>query len=359
MEYRPIPQNADHDEPNGPKADVVIDETSDGVSLRSLRSERSTHARTDRAASFGRERRYGPAISPRSAVPAKAKPGRRAKRRRAVSFGQMLLISSGFAGFAGTMLLLSDGGTSQTILVARQDLASGTALDQTNLVDKVVEMDADVADRLAMPDDVEGKGFVLAGPVEAGAPIPLTALVPADGSDQRSRLSLPIPVERAVGGVLKVGGRVHLIGVLRDQSTTFASFVATDVEITDVRESDGEGGLLNGSSGGEYFVTVALNPDDLLTVTTVLGAGTIELAEAPPGGGVPDISRSAVATEAGVVVVPRDTLVNAIESEGRDNFVEQPAEAVPVDSAPTEPAPTVSEPAQQPTETATTATGGG
>jgi hypothetical protein len=344
MDHRPTPQNAEYDESNEPLADVVTDDDSQAASLRSIRPERSTGTRADRATTFGRERRYGPALTPRSAVPAQAKPGRMTRRRRAVSFGQVLLISSGLAGFAGTLLLLSDGGTSQTILVARQDLASGTALDQTNLVEKIVQMDADVADRLAMPNDVDGKGFVLAGPVEAGAPIPLTALVPADGSDQRSRLSLPIPVERAVGGVLKVGGRVHLIGVLRDQSTTFASFVATDVEITDVRESGGDGGLLDGSGGGgEYFVTVALNPDDLLTVTTVFGAGTIELAEAPPGGGVPDISRSAVATEAGVVIVPRDTLVNAIESEGRDNPVQAPTESAPAETAPAEPATTATD----------------
>ncbi len=348
MEHRPTPQKAEHDESTEPAASVVTDDPAGAGSRRSLRSEPSTGASPDRAASLGRERRYGPAVTPRRAVPAKSK--KNSKRRKVVSFGQLLLISSGFAGFAGTMLLLSDGEASQTILVAKQDLASGTALDNTNLVEQVVTMDAEVADRLAMPDDVDGKGFVLAGPVEAGAPIPLTALVPADGSDQRSRLSLPIPVERAVGGVLKVGGRVHLIGVLRDQSTTFASFVATDVEITDVRESSSDGGLLNGSAGGEYFVTVALNPDDLLTVTTVLGAGTIELAEAPPGGGVPDISRSAVATEAGVVVVPRETLVNAIESEGRGAPAEQPTETNAADTEPTD---------TEPVQPGTTTAGGG
>jgi hypothetical protein len=347
MEHRPTPQKTERDESQEPAANVLTDDAADAGSRRSLRSEPSTGASPDRATSLGRERRYGPAVTPRRSVPAKSK--KKTKRRKVVSFGQVLLIASGFAGFAGTMLLLSDSEASQTILVAKQDLASGSPLDNTNLVEQVVKMDADVANRLAMPEDVEGKGLVLAGPVEAGAPIPLTALVPADGSDQRSRLSLPIPVERAVGGVLKVGGRVHLIGVLRDQSTTFASFVATDVEITDVRESAEDGGLLGGSGGGEYFVTVALNPDDLLTVTTVLGAGTIELAEAPPGGGVPDISRSAVATEAGVVVVPRETLVNAIESEGKGAPAE--SQSTPSDADPNNP--------PQDQQNPTTTTGGG
>jgi hypothetical protein len=292
----------------------------------------------DRSISPARERRYGAAVTARSASAGRSKP----KRRRAVSFGQVLLVSSGLAGFAGTMLLLSGGDGTHQILVATQDLASGSAVDDRAVIVRDITIDDDVAGRLAVPADIADQKFVLGSPVEAGAPIPLTALRPADGSDQRSRLSLPLPVERAVGGTLAVGGRVHLIGVLRDQNTTFASFVAVDVEVTDVREEAGSDGLLSGGSS-QYFITVALSPDDLLAVTTVLGAGSIEVAAAPAGGGIPDISRSAVATEAGVVVVPRETLVNAIESEGRGASPETAVAAAPTDTAPTDAAPTTTE----------------
>jgi hypothetical protein len=292
----------------------------------------SSKARTNGSVSPGRELRYGPAVTPRRAVPEKL----RKKRRHAVSFGQVLLVSSGLVGFAGTMMLLSDNGATHEIAVARVDLASGSLLDADAVTFETMKIDDDVAMRMASTTDLEGQSLVLAHPVEAGAPIPRTALLPADGSDQRSRLSVPIEVERAVGGSLKAGTRVHLIGVLRDGSTTFASFVATDVEVTGVREDGSSGGgLLSGSGSGKYFLTVALNPDDLLAVTTVLGAGTIEIAEAPPGGGMPDISKSAVATEAGVVVVPRETLVSAIESEGRDAPAQQPAGQQPTEQQPT------------------------
>jgi len=97
--------------------------------------------------------------------------------------------------------------------------------------------------------------------------------------------------ERALGGQVRVGDHVAIVGVTSDNTTggNISSMLASDVLVTSV-QIDGENGdhpnkkEVTNAPTGKFFVTFALTQPDLEKVVTAANSGRVWLAADPNGG---------------------------------------------------------------------------
>jgi Flp pilus assembly protein CpaB len=88
-------------------------------------------------------------------------------------------------------------------------------------------------------------------------------------NDGLRTMSIPVPVEHAVGATLMVSDRVDVISVIDGQP----SFVAEDLEVVSIAATS-QGGL---SGVGPYHIVVAVTSDEALALAKAIDDGSIEV----------------------------------------------------------------------------------
>ena len=92
-------------------------------------------------------------------------------------------------------------------------------------------------------------------------------------------MSVPLDINRAVGGVLAVGDRIDIIGF--DEAGPY--YIATDIEVLDIPgERSGAFG-----SGASYAVTVAVDDLQALAIARALDFGELHILRST---GAPDVA---------------------------------------------------------------------
>jgi hypothetical protein len=235
--------------------------------------------------------RKGPKAPPRSVI-------------ARISTAHFLMVLFGLTGFGLTLFLLQENEATVPIAVSTGKLPAGTALTTANFDVVDVEADSPVAATAMSPGEITD-AMSLSAPVDAGAPI-LRSLVSEESElDDLNSLSIPIDDERALGGELTAGDRVHLIGVIEvgtgANATAISTYVATDVPVLSDREQ--KSGTF-GASLSDYFVAVGLDAEQSLSAQTAMMIGRLEVVGA--GDAPVDMTKASVSTTGGVTIVNRE-----------------------------------------------------
>lgn len=211
-----------------------------------------------------------PSTKPREA--GSSQPVRRRLGRR-LSATHVLIAVVVILAFVLNLLVLRDRSSTVLVAIANQPLTTGSVLSRDSL--RLVPIDAgfEGLDQLVTEESIaEFDGWVLDRGIAALATIDRADLVaPGERLGMRS-MSVPVAMEHSAGGSLVVGDRVDVISV--DDGA--ASFVATDLEVTGV--SDSEIGAIGANSS--YHVVVAVTAQQALSLAEALDAGSLEIVRA-------------------------------------------------------------------------------
>jgi Flp pilus assembly protein CpaB len=163
-------------------------------------------------------------------------------------------------------------GPALLVATAAADLRQGTRLDPSDLAWAEVRVSEEVAATLVSRPRADAlAGWVLAGNVAAGQLLAASSLVePAARSELRA-MSVPLPVERAVAGDLRVGDRVDVLAA----TATASGYIAADVAVLAVG-SPTTGGI----GAGAWSVTLAVDDVTALAVAQALEGGSVHVTRA-------------------------------------------------------------------------------
>lgn len=196
--------------------------------------------------------RPGTAGSPLRTLESQPRPRRSLSSR--LSLLHIVAIVSGILAF---LLILSWMRSQQELVevaVATETIRSGNVVTTGDFGFVEVPADGSFGDRLLSPEDATRlAGSVATRPIDVGEPILDSDLRPIETPEGLRAMSLPLDINRAVGGVLAVGDRVDIIGFDEDG----ARYIATDVAVLGI---PGESSSAFGA-GASFAITVAV--DDL------------------------------------------------------------------------------------------------
>lgn len=211
---------------------------------------------------------------PDTATPVTAPPeaaARPPRRRRGRDTLVIVLVAVVCAVAAGAAVRQARG-PALLVATAATDLRQGTRLDPSDLAWTEVRVSEEVAATLVSRPRADAlAGWVLAGNVAAGQLLAASSLVePAARSELRA-MSVPLPVERAVAGDLRVGDRVDVLAA----TATASGYIAADVAVLAVG-SPTTGGI----GAGAWSVTLAVDDVTALAVAQALEGGSVHVTRA-------------------------------------------------------------------------------
>lgn len=164
------------------------------------------------------------------------------------------------------------------VMAAERDLPAGHVVGRSDLAVTRIHADRDVLAALVTEARAAtAVGRTLAGPVRRHTLLSASLLgrVPQSGSE----ITVPVAPEHALGGTLRTGDRVDLLGSFAkgtDAARTLA--VAQRVEVVDVVRGDG---LFGGERAGLSAITVRVPADDAVFVAFALRNGEVDVARSP------------------------------------------------------------------------------
>lgn len=185
------------------------------------------------------------------------------------------MVLAGLLGALLTLGLLRSAGATRPVLVAAHDLVPGTVVDEEALA--VAHLDAGddvIAHLFAAGEAGELHGLVVTAPVARGAPVTRDDVGPADAGTAPRAMSFAVPRANAVGGEVRAGDRIDVVGV--DAATGGVRYVLTDTAL--LAADDGDGGPLGGDDA--VVLTVALDPAAALRLAAALEAGPVRVVRA-------------------------------------------------------------------------------
>ena len=194
------------------------------------------------------------------------------RKARRWSTGHIVMIVAGLLGAVLTLLALRATDARVEVSVASTNLSAGTRVSAASFTTKKVRLDPTLRASFLNPADVsDAAGSLVLTPIDAGAPIPKSALAKPATRDGRRSLSLPIAPERAVGGKLHNGDRV-------DVYTTGikGGLVTTNVEVLDVLRAS-SGPL---SAKDSLTVVLAVASEQAAKLAPIVGATDVSLVQA-------------------------------------------------------------------------------
>lgn len=194
--------------------------------------------------------------------------GRPARRR--VSATHLLIGVVVILAFLLNFLALQDRKQTTMVAVANNALSAGSTLSMSDL--RFIPIDADFEAIGSLID--EGgvsvyEGWVLQRPIADGELIRPGILGEPGAPSGLRTMSLPASVEHAAGGALSSGDRIDIISVL--DGTAF--YVATDVEVLGISES--EGASFGGSAN--FHILIAVESDQALALAGAIDSGSLEV----------------------------------------------------------------------------------
>jgi Flp pilus assembly protein CpaB len=163
------------------------------------------------------------------------------------------------------------------VVVAEGPIAEGTALtvDLVRLAPLPSEFEG--LGHLIVEDDLAGfHGWILARSLADGQLIDRAILIRPGVSDGLRTMSIPVPVEHAVGATLVVGDRIDVISPIDG----VPGFVAVDLEVVGIAAAS-QGGL---TAVGPYHIVVAITSDEALALAKAIEEGSIEIVRSTGAG---------------------------------------------------------------------------
>ena len=199
--------------------------------------------------------------------------------RRRWSGAHVVVLAAAIVAAVANWLVLTSGMPSTTVLVAATALAAGQVVTAADLVVQQVEGRGDPLEAL-LTDRPPGPMVALTD-VAAGEPLRASDLIErAAGSGTASRrMSLPVPVEHAVGGHVQRGDRVDVLAA----GDSGVRLVATGLEVVDVvpLEDRGFGAL------GSFHLTVVVDARQALCLVAALASDEVHVVLATGAGEQP------------------------------------------------------------------------
>ena len=134
-------------------------------------------------------------------------------------------------------------------------------------------------------------GSVATRTITEGEPVLGSDLRPVDTPMGLRAMSVPVDINRAVGGELNIGDRVDVIGF----DATGAHYIATDIEVLDVP------GARSSTFGAttSFAVTLAVDDVQALGVAQALDFGVVHLLRST---GSPDVTLERIVADPGLEV---------------------------------------------------------
>lgn len=208
-----------------------------------------------------------PSTEVRGAGPS-SQPSRNTGRR--FSATHVLLAIVVILAFILNMLVLQDRGESTLVAVAAHPLTGGSTLTEGDLRLIPVSASFEGLEGLVTEDQVgDLLGTVLGASLQDGELIRADDLAAPESRSGLRSMSIPIPIEHAVGGALAVGDRVDVISA----SDGSSRYVAVDLEVIEVGDRDGASIGVTSS----FHVVVAVGGDEALAVAAAIDSGSIEI----------------------------------------------------------------------------------
>ncbi|HMK97020.1 MAG TPA: hypothetical protein VK425_05685 [Acidimicrobiales bacterium] len=194
-------------------------------------------------------------------------PARRRRSRRLSSASVVPIVLAILAGSFGYEAL-QDRSALTAIVVAGTALPAGSPLEAGDT--RVVQVHA--SDALAQRGLVRPAqltfGWVTAVPLRSGEAVTESELTKPSRA-AIGEMSIPVPVQQAVGGGISAGDYVDVIATYGQGG---AAYVAQGLRVVAVAPSAPVGGVLGGGTGG-YFVVVAVDKTTALRLAAALASG--------------------------------------------------------------------------------------
>ncbi len=192
-----------------------------------------------------------------------AQPTPRRSLSSRLSLLHVVAIVSGLLAF---LLILSWMRSQQELVevaIATEEIRSGNVVTAGSFDFIEVPADGSFEGRLTSPEDAAALvGSVATRFIAPGDPILDSDLRPIETPEGLRAMSLPLELNRAVGGVLAVGDRVDIIGF----DDAGARYIASDVAVLGI---PGESSSAFGA-GASYAITVAVNDVQALALAEAL-----------------------------------------------------------------------------------------
>lgn len=221
----------------------------------------------------------------------------RVKRRgRRVTFGHIAPLLLGLLGAVFVLGALKDSSATQAVAVAKVDIALGGAVNGSDVTWVKVHRSDALGARGLLSASQLFPGQVAAVAIRAGQAITAAELSASGDLRGLGSMSIGVPVSRADGGAIAPGDRVDVISTVNAQAT----YVATDLLVLGVAQSQGNG-VLGAQTSGSYYVTVAVDRATALALaaaqasTSAGGSGGVEVVRSTGEGPGPASSTTAPA----------------------------------------------------------------
>ncbi len=214
----------------------------------------------------------------------------------------VVAIVSGLLAFLLILMWMRSQQDVIEVAVAAEEIRSGNLIT-SDLVEYVeIPASGSFGDRMITLEDATLlEGSVATRLISPGEPLLDTDLRPVETPEGLRAMSVPLDINRAVGGVLAVGDRVDVIGF--DEAGPH--YIATDIEVLDIPgESSGAFG-----SGASYAVTVAVDDVQALAIARALEFGDLHILRST---GAPAVVLERLAD----VEPPPDTTEDTTERDG-------------------------------------------
>lgn len=215
-------------------------------------------------------------------------------RRSRWSGAHVGIVATGLVAGALNLAALHERDASVPVLVAARALEPGARLGPGDLSVAQIGAETPLLDALLPAGDERAHGWLVPHGLAAGEPVRLSDLRPPTWAGGRRAMSVPVEAEHAVGGALRSGDRVDVVGV----ADGTASWVVLGAEVLDVPDEDPGGGL-----GGvtAYAVTITVTEAQALRLALALREGQVEVVRSTGAAAVaaPDATAETIPQEAG------------------------------------------------------------
>ena len=188
-----------------------------------------------------------------------------------ISFGHVLMVLAGLLAVVLNLALLRGDSVPEMVVVAARDLGTGTRIAASDMTVVAAPLEGELADRFTREAELETLvGLVVGRPIAAGEPVFASDVRPEAAPDAGRAMSVPVDVAQAVGGALRRGDRVDVIGV----DDGVASYIATGVEVLAVPDAEGTG---LAAATSDFNITLAVDDRQAISIAGVLDRGEVHI----------------------------------------------------------------------------------
>lgn len=197
--------------------------------------------------------------------------------RRPPSVSHILIALAAVLAFGLNYLALQNRDATTMVVVADGPIAEGTALRADLVRLAPLPSDFEGMGHLIVENDLDSlHGWIVSRSVADGELVDRAIVIKPGANDGLRTMSIPVPIEHAVGATLVVGDRVDVISMIEGVPT----FVAADLEVVSIAEAS-QGGL---SGVGPYHVVVAVTSAEALALAQAIEEGSIEIVRSTGAG---------------------------------------------------------------------------